>query len=168
MVDAALLNVNDVVPRYLASGAYQPRPSVATISNAMDVGAPSNFPWMEALCGGSWEVMRGRISGAAYDDRATRAAIREVKVRTGYVLDPHGAVGWLAAKDWRDGHAADHTVVLETAHPAKFLDVIEEELGAGAVEVPERLACLAGLAKVALPMPADEAAFKAWLAGWGG
>ena len=164
----AATNVNDVVPRYLASGAYQPRPSVATISNAMDVGAPSNFPRMEALCGGSWEVMRGRISGAAYDDRATRAAIREVKVRTGYVLDPHGAVGWLAAKDWRDGHAADHTVVLETAHPAKFLDVIEEELGAGAVEVPERLACLAGLAKVALPMPADEAAFKAWLAGWGG
>ncbi len=112
--------------------------------------------------------MRERIAGAAFDDRATRAAIREVKERYGYVIDPHGAVGWLAAKAWRKDHPADQTVVLETAHPSKFLDVIDEELGAGAVEVPERLACLAGREKVALPMAADEGMFKGWLASWGG
>ena len=86
---------------------------------------------------------------------------------TGYVIDPHGAVGWLAAKAWREVQPLDTTVVLETAHPAKFLDVIEEELGEGVVEVPERLACLAEREKVAIGMAADERVFLDWLdSGW--
>lgn len=159
----AATNANDVVPRYLASGSYQPVPSIATISNAMDVGAPSNFARMEALFGKSWEAMKQKITGYTFSDDATRAAIRTVKATLDYELDPHGAVGWLAAQKWRAAHPGSATITLETAHPAKFLDVMEAELGQGCVEIPERLAILADREKVAIPMPADEAAFKAWL-----
>ncbi len=159
----AATNANDVVPRYLASGSYQPVPSISTISNAMDVGAPSNFARMEALFGKSWEAMKEKISGYTFSDDATRAAIRTVKATLDYELDPHGAVGWLAAQKWRAAHPGSATITLETAHPAKFLDVMEAELGKGCVEIPERLAILADREKVAIPMPADEATFKAWL-----
>ncbi len=159
----AATNANDVVPAYLRSGDYAPRPSIATLSNAMDVGAPSNFARMRALFGHSWEAMRGMIEGMSFTDEQTRAALREVKSTYGYPIDPHGAVGWLAARAWRAAHPGDETITLETAHPAKFLDVMEREIGKGAVEVPERLAILADREKVAIPLPADEAAFKAWL-----
>jgi threonine synthase len=129
----------------------------------MDVGAPSNFARMLAIFGGRWEAMRKKISGFACDDAQTRTAIREVRATTGYVIDPHGAVGWLAARTWREAHPGDATIVLETAHPAKFSDVIAQELGADAVTVPERLACLATREKVAVPMTADEERFREWL-----
>jgi threonine synthase len=161
----AATNRNDVVPAYLRSGSYQPRPSTATISNAMDVGAPSNFDRMQALFGGSWEGMKTVIHGDAFDDDATRAAIRTVKSLHDYEIDPHGAVGWLAAGRFRAAHPGTATITLGTAHPAKFIDVMEQELGSGAVEIPERLAILADRPKVATPMSADEADFKAWLAG---
>jgi threonine synthase len=159
----AATNLNDVVPAYLRSGDYLPRPSVATISNAMDVGAPSNFARMQALFGHSWEAMRGKVEGMAFTDDQTRAAVREVKSLHDYEIDPHGAVGWLAARKWRATHPGSATITLETAHPAKFLDVMEEEIGKGSVEIPERLAILADREKVAIPLPADEDAFKAWL-----
>jgi threonine synthase len=159
----AATNRNDVVPDFLRSGIYQPRPSVATISNAMDVGAPSNFVRMQALFGGSWEEMRTHISGAWFDDDQTRAAIREVRALKDYGIDPHGAVGWLAAKAWRASHPCSTTVTLETAHPAKFPDVMEAELGAGSVEIPGRLAILADRGKVAIPLGADKALFRDWL-----
>jgi threonine synthase len=159
----AATNRNDVVPEFLRSGAYSPKPSVATISNAMDVGAPSNFVRMQALFGGSWEAMRSTISGMSFTDDQTRAAIREVKSLYDYAIDPHGAVGWLAARNWRSTHPCSATVTLETAHPAKFPDVMEAELGQGVVEIPERLAVLAGREKVATPLPADQAVFREWL-----
>jgi threonine synthase len=159
----AATNVNNVVPAYLASGRYEPRPSVRTISNAMDVGAASNFVRMLEMCGQDWARMKERIAGYDFDDEQTRAAIREVKATTDYVIEPHGAIGYLAAEEWRAEHPEDVAVVLETAHPAKFLDVMEEELGEGVVEIPERLACLADRRKTAVPMGAEEAAFLAWL-----
>lgn len=159
----AATNRNDVVPAYLKSGEYQPRPSEATISNAMDVGAPSNFVRMRALFSGSWDNMRQQISGAAFSDEETRAAIREVKSLHDYTIDPHGAVGWLAARAWRGAHPASSTITLETAHPAKFPDVMLAELGDGTLEIPERLAILANQPKVALPMTTDLAAFHAYL-----
>jgi len=161
----AATNANDVVPAYLKSGSYQPRPSVATLSNAMDVGAPSNFARLQAIFGGSWEAMRGMIEGDRISDDATRAAIRDVKVLYQYEIDPHGAVAWLAARRWRAANPGHPTIALETAHPAKFLEAMEAELGQGKVEVPERLAVLAGREKVAVPMAADEAAFKEFLRG---
>lgn len=159
----AATNRNDVVPAYLASGTYEVRPSIATISNAMDVGAPSNFVRMSALSAGSWETMRAGISGIAFSDEETRAAIREVKTTRDYVIDPHGAVGWLAARNFRTAHPGSATITLETAHPAKFPDVIEAELGPAALEIPERLAVLAGKPKHAISMKADPGEFKAWL-----
>ena len=159
----AATNRNDVIPAYLQEGEYRPRPSVATISNAMDVGAPSNFARMEDIFGNEWKSMRARVAGFSYDDQMTREAIRRIKVETGYTLEPHGAVGWLAAEEWRKLNPEAQTVVLETAHPAKFLDVMEEELGEGAVAIPKRLGCLANLEKVAIPMAPDEEVFVEWL-----
>ena len=159
----AATNRNDVVPEYLQKGIYAPRPSVPTISNAMDVGAPSNFVRMQALFGGSWEAMKGRITGMTFSDDQTRAAIREVKSLYDYEIDPHGAIAWLAARKWRSNHPASATVSLETAHPAKFPDVMEAELGANCVEIPERLAILANREKVAISLPADPLVFHGWL-----
>lgn len=159
----AATNRNDVVPDYLRGGDYQPRPSVATISNAMDVGAPSNFVRMQAVFGGSWNAMRAKVGGFSADDDMTRAAIRRVWHDHGYAIDPHGAIGWLAARAWREAHPGSSTITLETAHPAKFPEVMEAELGAGVVDVPERLAVLASRPKVAVPMAADPSLFREWL-----
>ena len=159
----AATNINDVVPSYLESGEYKPRPSVATISNAMDVGAPSNFVRLKELFGDCFEELRDHISGLAFDDEQTRAAIREVKETTGYTIDPHGAVGWLAARAWRQANPDATTITLETAHPAKFLDVMDEQLGKGVVEIPERLAVLADKEKFASPLGTETACFHQWL-----
>lgn len=170
----AATNANDVVPRYLLGGQYEPRPSVATISNAMDVGAPSNFDRMVDLFArptrpeavslteqDALTEMAALLEGLAYTDKATRQAIREVWEKFSYAMCPHTAVGYLAAKDVA---TAGHKVILATAHPSKFLPTMEEELGQGTIAVPERLACLADLPKEALAMEPDEAAFLAWLA----
>jgi threonine synthase len=161
----AATNRNDVVPRYLENGQYEPVPSISTISNAMDVGAPSNFVRMTALFGNSWEDIKGCMSGIRFSDEETLAAIREVKSLHGYNIDPHGAVGWLAARKYRSTHPGSETITLETAHPAKFPDVMDAELGVGTVEVPERLAILADQPKVATALSKDWEGFHAWLAG---
>lgn len=159
----AATNVNDVVPQYLNTSEYVPRPSVATLSNAMDVGAPSNFARMQELFGNDWQAMVEKISGFAYGDDQTRAAMREVYQKYSYVIDPHGAVGYLAAEAWLSDHPDDTTVILETAHPSKFPETVAEELGEGVFEIPARLACLAEEPKVSIPMAADPAALVAWL-----
>ena len=159
----AATNINDVVPEYLRSSEYNPRPSVATLSNAMDVGAPSNFARMLELFGSDWQAMASQISGYASDDSQTRKAIREVHEKYGYVIDPHGAVGYLAAEDWLADHPEDTVVILETAHPAKFPETITEELGDDILEIPQRLACLADEPKVSIPMPASPEALISWL-----
>jgi threonine synthase len=159
----AATNKNDVVPEYLQKGEYHPRPSVATISNAMDVGAPSNFVRMQALFGNSWNKMKSNISGMSFSDEETRVAIREVKSKFAYQIDPHGAVGWLAARAYRNAHSGAVTITLETAHPAKFPDVMDAELGKDSVEIPARLAILADQPKVATALTKDWQTFRAWL-----
>lgn len=157
----AATNANDVVPQYLNDGNYAPRPSVQTISNAMDVGNPSNFRRMEHLYGLVWEDMRQDIVGYAYDDVTTMAAIKEIHDRYGYVMDPHGAVGYMAAKAYREEYPGHQVVILETAHPAKFLPVMEPVLGD--IDVPERLAILRDAEKVAISMSTDYAPFRSYL-----
>jgi len=159
----AATNINNVVPEYLKSGSYQPRPSKATISNAMDVGSPSNFARMLDLFDDDWSKMKDKINGFWYNDDTTRQAVKTVKEQTGYTIDPHGAVGWLAANAYKETHPEANTVVLETAHPSKFIDVMEEELGKNSVKIPERLACLENAEKVATPMAPDADTLKAWL-----
>lgn len=163
----AATNINKVVPEYLATGDYKPRPSQATLSNAMDVGSPSNFVRMQDLYAAmeersTWNNMRASISGYAYTDEETRQAMREVHQRYGYVIDPHGAVGYLAMRAYQQEHPGTCGIVLETAHPAKFLPDVEAVLQQK-ISVPKRLAELENREKVAVPMAADFDALRAWL-----
>lgn len=136
----AATNRNDVVPEYLETGEFHPRSSVQTISNAMDVGNPSNFERILHLFEGSLEEIRRHIRGSSWDDRQTRECIRRVWQQEGYLLDPHTAVGVLAAEEFHreSGNAGKPVVVLSTAHPVKFREIVEEETGQE-IPVPERL-----------------------------
>jgi threonine synthase len=126
----AATNANNVVTEYLETGIYRARPSIATLSNAMDVGDPSNFPRLLALFGGSFARMRERLSSTSVDEATTCTTIRDVYRRTGYLLDPHSAVGWAASERLASETGCRCPVVtLATAHPAKFGEVIERELG---------------------------------------
>ena len=137
----AATNVNDVVPEYLATGTFRPRPSQRTISSAMDVGDPSNFARMLALYDHDVEVMRRDVTGSAHTDDATRGAIAEVFQAHGRVLDPHSAVGYLASRAVLDERPDARVIFLATAHPAKFAEVVEPVIGRP-VPVPSRLAAL--------------------------
>jgi threonine synthase len=126
----AASNRNDVLPEFLQTGIYRARPAVPTLSNAMDVGDPSNFPRLLALHGDSMDAMRGNLTGIAIDEPTTRRTIRELYARTAYLVDPHGAVGYAAAREYaRTDGSGVPVITLATAHPAKFGAAIAEELG---------------------------------------
>lgn len=133
----AASNRNHVFPDFLASGTYEPRPSVATISNAMDVGDPSNFERIRSLYSDDPTGLTADVAGAWCSDDETRACIAETHRRTGYVLDPHTAVAYRALQEWEE-RPEGPAVVLATAHPAKFPEVVEAAIER-AVEVPESL-----------------------------
>ncbi len=168
----AATNRNDVIPEYLSSGTYRPRPSVPTLSNAMDVGRPSNFARMLNLYGqvngldphapATWEAMTKLVSGYAYDDPSTEAAMLEVEQKYGYTIDPHGAVGYLALLDYQKTKPQTRGVILETAHPSKFKPDVERVLG-HTIEVPERLAELENKKKVATMVGTEYAPIREWL-----
>ena len=128
----AATNANDVVPAYLETGRFEPRPSQATLSNAMDVGHPSNFERMLWLYGGDLEAMRRDVTGCRFGDDEVRVAIKRVYEEHGYLLDPHSAIAYLGLAD-RPG------VFLSTAHPAKFAEIVEPIIGRP-VEKPPALA----------------------------
>ena len=130
----AATNANDTVVRYASTGDYVPRPSVATLSNAMDVGAPSNYVRMAELLGSTWNGFRERIYAASFDDGATAAEMRRgFRQNPSYVFDPHTAVGSLALRKYQREEANVPGIVLATAHPAKFRPDVERILGC---EVP--------------------------------
>ena len=129
-------NANDVFYNYLQSGSYQPRPSVQTIANAMDVGDPSNFARIMALYHASHDAVVSEISGATYSDEAIRRIIRDCQQEWNYLLDPHGACAYQAlVNGLQEGETG---VFLETAHPAKFCQTVEQIIGK-TVELPARL-----------------------------
>jgi threonine synthase len=129
-------NANDIVFQYLKTGHYQPRPSVQTLANAMDVGDPSNFARIAEMYG-SWDEVRQHISGATYSDEQIRHTMRQCYEQTGYILDPHGACGYQALKDaLQPGEVG---IFCETAHPAKFKQVVDEAVGIS-IDIPDRLA----------------------------
>jgi threonine synthase len=126
----AATNLNDVVPEYLRTGSFRPRASLKTLSNAMDVGNPSNFERLLAVFGGELEKMRAAIEGVRVDDNQTRATIRAVYSQAGVLLDPHTAVGVLACREYRQRTGYTGTILsLATAHPGKFVEVVEEATG---------------------------------------
>jgi threonine synthase len=124
----AACNANDVVPRFMTSGNYQPKPSVATLSNAMDVGNPSNFVRIVEIFCGDTPKLTDKITAVSISDIETAETMREVYQKYDYVLDPHGAVGYRALSNYLETHPAEKGVFLETAHPVKF-DSVKEIIG---------------------------------------
>jgi threonine synthase len=141
----AATNVNDVVPEYLDTGRFMPRPSVRTIANAMDVGHPSNFDRMLWLYRDDVDAMRQDIAGIRYTDAEVRETIKRVYDTRGYLLDPHSAIGYLGLTGYlqgragRAGRAGQAGIFLATAHPAKFSEIVEPIIGR-AVHTPAALA----------------------------
>ena len=119
-------NANNVVTRYLISELYEPKPSVQTISNAMDVGAPSNFIRIQEIYKNNFKTLKENLSSYSFSDDETKEAMLEIYNKYNYVADPHGAVGYLGCKSHLKENPNAHCVFLETAHPTKFLDVVEE------------------------------------------
>jgi threonine synthase len=158
----AATNQNNGVSLYLQTGNFPEKKTVPTISNAMDVSKPSNFVRMQDLYGNDWENMKADISGFYYSDEETRLALNRVEEEQNELLDPHGALGFLAMEAYQKVNPDVYGVVLGTAHPSKFLDVIEPVINRK-VEVPERLASLADKEKEAKLMGVDFEGFKDFL-----
>ncbi len=150
-------NSNDIFYKYLQTGNYEPKPSVQTIANAMDVGDPSNFARIYDLYGKSHDAIAADISGATYSDDQIADAMRSCYADNGYVCDPHGACGYQALKDGlKPGETG---VFLETAHPAKFKSVVDGILHTD-IEIPQKLQAFMKGTKKSVSMPNDYAAFR--------
>lgn len=134
----ASTNANDTVPRYLKNGNYEPKPTIATISNAMDVSNPSNFVRIEELYNNDLNEFKKDFSSYTFSDEETKSTIQNVYETTHYVLEPHGAVGYLGLKKEMKNHKNSIGVLLETAHPIKFLDVVEPILNIK-LEIPNQI-----------------------------
>ena len=133
----ASTNINDTVPNYLLNGVFEPKASKATISNAMDVGNPSNFIRIRELFNNDLKKLRTTFSSYSFSDDETRESMKNIYSSSGYVADPHGAIGYLGLKKYRLS-TNEFGVFLETAHPVKFLDVVKETLSIQ-VKVPEQI-----------------------------
>ncbi|MDT0540925.1 threonine synthase [Croceitalea sp. P059] len=145
----AATNVNDTVPQFMKTGEYQPKPSTATISNAMDVGDPSNFIRIRELYENNFSKLKENFSSYSFDDVTTKATMTKIYNKTRYVTDPHGAVGYLGLKHYQKHNPNTFGVFLETAHPVKFLDVVEETLNISP-SIPEQIKKVMGKTKIAL------------------
>ena len=158
----AACNVNDVVPRYLHSGNYEVKKALPTLSNAMDVGDPSNFVRVLQLFDNNFINLKKMLSGYTVTDAETKDTIRRVNQDTGYLPDPHGAVGYLSLERYLKQHHDQKGIFLETAHPVKFYDVVEPVTGEK-VPVPPAIESLLQLPKQSIQIEAVYAALKEYL-----
>lgn len=158
----AATNSNDVFPEYLRTKIFKPRNSSQTISNAMDVGNPSNFPRMLELYHNDFGILSQDVTGYSFNDEDTRSAMRVVYNKTGYVLDPHGAVGYLGLKEFLKSNSEYTGIFLETAHPAKFREVVEETIQ-HSIDLPERLREFMEGEKKSIRISSDFSKFKSLL-----
>jgi len=154
-------NENDIVYKYLKSGKYEPRASVSTIANAMDVGNPSNFARILELYNHSHLEISTDMVGYRYSDDEIRETMKHVYEEENYMLDPHGAVGYRALK--ADLKEEEVGIFLETAHPAKFTETVESVLGEGTVVLPEKLAAFMKGKKLSIPLSTGFDDFKQFL-----
>jgi threonine synthase len=161
----AATNENDVVPEYLDSGVYRPRPSVATLSNAMDVGEPNNFARILHLYANDRDALRKDVEGERVSDDETLATLKRYQQKRGYLADPHTAVGLAAAEKALVRHPGTIAIVLATAHPAKFAEAVEPALGR-VLPLPEALAKTLDRPLLAENLPNDYAALESALLGW--
>ena len=159
----ASTNINDVVPRYLSSKSFNPGLSKQTISNAMDVGNPSNFVRMLDLFQGDFESLSREIAGYAFTDSETETAMQEVFSRNKYIMDPHGAVAYLGLKEFLKSRKTAATgIFLETAHPAKFKEVVDETLQVP-VPIPTELQKFLQHPKKSISLSSEYQVFKDFL-----
>jgi threonine synthase len=148
-------NANNIVPEYLKTGNYDAKPSVATISNAMDVGAPSNFIRIQELHDNDIDALRQNLSGYSYTDEETTEAVKYLHTHQNYVADPHGAIGYLALKAYIQNHTDVHGVFLETAHPIKFLPVMPKTI-ADNIPMPPQIEAVMHNKKVSIEISSYE------------
>ncbi|HEY4196304.1 MAG TPA: threonine synthase [Mucilaginibacter sp.] len=160
----AATNANDAVPEFLKTGVYQPKPSVQTISNAMDVGNPSNWVRISDLFKEDPEKLKKLITGFSYTDEETRDAIEKIYNSYKYIACPHTAIAWQALKDWQQDQPTGRStgVFLSTAHPCKFPDVLPEHI-AKAIEIPGEVQKLEGKTKHAAALGTGFEEFKRYL-----
>jgi threonine synthase len=158
----AACNANDVVPNFMEGQTYQPKKAIPTISNAMDVGDPSNFIRILELFHQDFPAMKEKFSSVSISDDDTRAAMIELYSQHHYLADPHGAVGYLALKEYLTNHTGEAGMFLETAHPVKFYDVIEPVLNIQ-VPIPESVKGIMNKAGNAHKMDAEYQALREFL-----
>lgn len=154
-------NENTVVPKFLNGAQFQPKPSIPTLSNAMDVGNPSNFTRLLALYNQDEKQLRNQVKGYSFSDVQTLQIMQKVH-RQGYTLDPHGAIGYLALKKFLIENRGYQGIFLETAHPSKFRETVEKALGEK-ISLPERLAIFQNKKKQAIPLKNNYESFKTFL-----
>jgi threonine synthase len=157
----ASTNVNDTVPRFLEDGLYQPKPSKATISNAMDVGNPSNFIRIQEMYGNDLLEFKKDFSSYSFTDAETEIALQKIYQNSGYIAEPHGAVGYLGLKKEMKNHEKAIGIFLETAHPIKFLDVVEPILNV-TLPIPNQIQNILNKEKMSLKIKTYDD-FKAFL-----
>lgn len=153
-------NVNKVVPDYLKTGSYQPREAIQTLSNAMDVGDPSNFIRLKTVYDNQHKTIHNSIKSRIATDEETIQTIHKLYKDCGYLADPHGAVGYLGCKDYVNDYSAG--IFMETAHPAKFKDTVENAIGEE-VEMPAYLKKIQKQKKLTVKLSANYEDFKQWL-----
>ncbi len=154
----AACNSNDMIPRFMKSGELEPKPPVSTLSNAMDVGDPSNFVRILEIFGKSFVSISAGLEAASVSDEQTAETMREVYKKYNYVLDPHGAVGFYALARYLDEHPEQKGIFLETAHPVKF-DSVEKIVDTYG-EIPETIKELLGRNKKSIEIEADYEVLK--------
>jgi len=157
----ASTNVNDTVPRFLEEGLYDPKPSKATISNAMDVGNPSNFIRIQAMYKNDLSEFKKDFSSFSFSDTETEIALQTIYKSSGYIAEPHGVVGYLGLKKELENHPSDIGIFLETAHPIKFLDVVESLLNVK-LPIPSQIQSVLNKEKLSFKIKTYED-FKAFL-----
>jgi threonine synthase len=171
----AACNANDVVTRYMATEKYEVKPSVVTISNAMDVGNPSNFVRILEMMQNNFTTLSNGLSSYSITDADTKATIARVYKTNNYILDPHGSVAFIAAEQFLSEQQVNNklisatedafnagAIILETAHPVKFPEVVEEAIGQ-ALSIPASVQNLFEKEKVSIPLAPNYTAFKNWM-----
>ena len=158
----AATNINNIVPEYIRTAEYNPKPSIATISNAMDVGNPSNFVRLLEIFNHNHADFTNQIIGKYYTDDETREEMKSVHESSKYICDPHGAIAHRALREFLEENTTYQGFFLETAHPSKFENTVNETLEIQ-VEIPKRLASLANNTKVATPLKPNYTDFKSYL-----
>ena len=159
----AATNSNNIVPKYLETGKFEPKTSIRTLSNAMDVGNPSNFPRILELYANNFEKIKGDLKGWAYSDTMTQKIIREVHKISGYILDPHSAIGYKGLYDTIISKRGEvNGIFLATAHPGKFTDILGKLINEE-IPMPHNLKNVLDKEKHSIPLPADYAEFRKFL-----